>query len=95
MNDSPIFGKPQPIFRIADDSRNTAESTAIRWIYRLETAAIKKFQTELATDPDLRPLTLDRGNSPYLNAVFARKNPDSVSIQHSDGIRESEPYTSL
>jgi len=46
-------------------SGNTAEGTAIRLIYRLKTAAIKKFQTELATDPDLRPLTLDRRNSPY------------------------------
>jgi len=69
----------------------TAEGTAIRLIYRLKTAAIKKFQTELATDPDLRPLTLDRRNSPYLNAVIARKNRDS-RIRSLAGWRQSHDF---
>jgi len=45
----------------------TAEGTAIRWSYRLKPAAIKEFQTELATNPDRRPFALDRRDGPHLN----------------------------
>ena len=32
------------------------------------------------------------GDGSDLNAVLARKNPDSISIQHRHRVRESKPY---